>query len=252
MCIKCDLKKTKGFTQLSVSSSAVDSNGLRTIWGPYVDSDFEKIFSRYSELSRSQLEKYIGFFAEPRLSEILGPLELLRRVVEKKFSQIRDLDLSVAYNPLSILTTQGGHVIRIKTKESELLHKSMEKLALRTKTLQQINDFFDELFNIQILFACSCGVGAVYTQDVKAFTSSEYYCQREGYGRMFDSDMLATTGNLFYADSVDLVPKKLLQSSRDVGNEEVLSYKYYYATLLEVINSSPEKVIFKDPSGFFN
>lgn len=83
-------------------------------------------------------------------------------------------------------------------------------MALRSKTLQEINLFFDKIFGMQIVFACSCGVGMVNSKDVEKLLNSQYYCQREGYGRMFDSDVLGNQGNLFMADSIDLVPKELL------------------------------------------
>jgi hypothetical protein len=146
---------------------------------------------------------------------------------------------------------KGNKVIRIKTQESEVLHKSMEKLALRSKTLQEINLFFDKIFGIQIAFACSCGVGAIRTNDLQSFMESEYYCQREGYGRMFDSDVLGNQGNLFLADSIDLVPKELLTISRDVGEEEVASYHRYFSILKE-ITKEPILFQFKNPSNFFN
>jgi len=144
MCISCELEKIEGINTIGTSNPAIDDTGHRTIWGPYVERDFEKIYSKYNTLSRKQLRKYISFFFEPRLSEILGPLELLQRMSEKSFSKIRGITFDLAYNPLSILTMKDNKIIRIKTQESEVLHKSMEKLALRWKTLQEINIFFDK------------------------------------------------------------------------------------------------------------
>jgi|AntAceMinimDraft_13_1070369.scaffolds.fasta_scaffold12604_2 hypothetical protein len=251
MCISCELEKIEGINTIGTSNPAIDDTGHRTIWGPYVERDFEKIYSKYNTLSRKQLRKYISFFFEPRLSEILGPLELLQRMSEKSFSKIRGITFDLAYNPLSILTMKDNKIIRIKTQESEVLHKSMEKLALRWKTLQEINIFFDRIFGVQIIFACSCGVGMVYSKNMKELLESEYYCQREGYGRMFDSDVLGKQGNLFFAESIDLVPKELLTISRDVGTEEVSSYHRYFNTLKK-ITEEPIVFEFKNPSHFFN
>lgn len=250
MCIKCQLKE-KGMQALKVANPAMNENKTRTIWGPYVETDFEKIHRAYPVLSKEKLAQYINFFHEPRLSEILGPLELIYRVLHKKFSNIRGLNLDVVYNPLSVLSMVDGKVIRVKTTESEVLHKSMEKLALRTKTLSQINQMFDSLFGVQIAFACSCGIGAVYTKDLQEFMASEYYCQREGYGRMFDSDILAVSGNLFLAESIDLVPSEVIQASRDVKEGEVESYKRYYAILQDITRDSTI-VELKNPTTFFN
>lgn len=251
MCVKCDLKEIKGISSISTSYPAIDSHGNRTIWGPYVEKDFEKIHSKYNVLSAKDLRKYIGFFFEPRLSEILGPLELLQRMTEKSFSKIRGINFDIAYNPLSIFTMKDEKIIRIKTKESEVLHKSMEKLALRSKTLEEFKPFFDKLFGIQIVFACSCGVGAVKTNDLQAFMESEFYCQREGYGRMYDSDVLGSQGSLFLAESIDLVPTDLLKNSRDVGKGEVSSYHRYFNILSEIIEE-PAVFEFKKPNTFFN
>lgn len=253
MCIKCDLQKTEGIKPLTVSHPAINPDGTRTLWGPYVESDFAAIRGYYPELSVPELREYIDFFEEPRLTELLGPLELLRRMVNKQFSQIRDLALEVAYNPLSILSKVDGKVIRIKTGESELLHRSMEKLSLRTRTLEKINSFFDGLFGVQIAFACSCGVGAVRTGDLEVFLASDYYCQREGLGRAFDSDILGAEGqgSLFHAESIRFVPNHVLQASRDVGEAEVTSY-LYYAEAVRKITHAPVKVVHPNTGTFFN
>jgi hypothetical protein len=251
MCIKCELKKA-GLTQIKSSNTAIDKNGNRTIWGPYVESDFEKIQSHYPVLSEDQLKKFISFFHEPRLSELLGPLELLTRMIKKQYSQIRGLEMNVAYNPLSILTHDNGTVLRIKTTESELLHKSMEKLSLRTKTMNMINDMFDNLFGFQLAFACSCGIGAVYSKDLQNFMNSEYYCQREGYGRMYDSDILSTNGYLFMSDSINTVPRDMIEKSRDVGENEIVSYRRYHNAVSSIINSCDVPVKMKDAKEFFN
>ncbi len=241
MCKKCLEKAiTDGLlVQTKKTEPAITKTNHRTIWGPLVESDIPYLVKFYPIFSEGEMRNYVKLFFQPRLSEVVGPLELAYRMINGFYSRIKGLNLKVAYNPLSVLSMIENRIVRVKTTESELLHKSMEKLALRTKTMLGINSLFKEKFNLQIAFACSCGVGAVKNEDVSLFLDSQYYMNREGNGRLYDSDVLSVDGNLFHCNSITEVPKSILEASADVGQREVESYVRYYNCVNQIITDNP-------------
>ncbi len=257
MCKKClDKAITNGsLVQIQKSEPAITETNHRTIWGPLVESDIPLLVKFYPIFSEREMRDYVKLFFQPRLSEVVGPLELAYRMIHGFYSKIKGLNINVAYNPLSVLANIEDQIVRVKTTESELLHKSMEKLALRTKTMLGINYLFGKKFNLTIAFACSCGVGAVKSQDIFLFLDSQYYMNREGNGRLYDSDIVSVGGNLFHCNSITQVPKSILEASADVGKPEVESYVRYYNCVNQIIKDNPAIIdlsVTKETKNFFD
>jgi len=230
-------------TPKTKKGAAITPDGKRTITGVLAPGDEELIHEAYPVMSKEDLHTYLGFFKAPRLYEVMGPLELVHRMLNKEYSTIQTptvtVSINTAYNPLSILTKVGEKIIRIKTKQSELLHEGMEKLNLRELSMQKVNRFFDELFGIQIRFACSCGIGAIYTTDSHSSDFITFLEDREEMGRTFDSDVLSVTGDLYYAENAADIPKEVLDGAPDVSSLEIASYTRYYNNVESIINSNP-------------
>jgi len=66
-------------------------------------------------------------------------------------------------------------------------------------------------------YGCICCGIAVAASDLPALYASKYYRQREGFGRLFDSDVLTTSGTLFGGVSVADIPQQVLDASVDFG-----------------------------------
>jgi len=204
------------------------------------------------------LRTYLGFFKAPRLYEVLGPIELAYRMINGFYSTISTpavtVGIQTAYNPLSILSKIGDKVVRVKTTESQLLHEGMEKLNLRQYTMQKVNELFDQLFGLQIRFACSCGVGAVKTADVYSPDFLQFLENREEMGRTFDSDVLTVTGNLFWCESAKAVPVEIISGSPDVNSQEIDSYLRYYNVVKSIVELNPYQMDFlkEQQKRFFN
>lgn len=258
MCEICK-KVQSGILQATIKDTpAIDNKGFRTLTGVVAPGDEELILKHYPIMSLENLQIYLSFFKAPRLYEVVGPLELAYRMLNGLYSTISTpavtVGIQTAYNPLSILSKVGERVVRVKTPESQLLHEGMEKLNLRQYTMQKVNEFFDQLFGLQIRFACSCGVGAVKTSDVYSPDFVQFLENREEMGRTFDSDVLTVTGNLFFCDSVREVPAEIILGSPDVNQQEINSYIRYYNAVKSIVESNPYKMDFlkEQQKKFFN
>jgi len=93
--------------------------------------------------------------------------------------------------------------------------------------------------NIAITYGCSCCGIAVAASDLPALYASKYYRQREGFGRLFDSDVLTTSGTLFTGVTVADIPQQVLDASADFGQAEVTSYLRFAQASQAVLVANP-------------
>jgi hypothetical protein len=258
MCTICKNLQLGILQKTTKDTSAIDNQGFRTLTGVVAPGDEELILQYYPIMSLGNLQTYLGFFKAPRLYEVLGPIELAYRMLNGLYSTISTpavtVGIQTAYNPLSILSKVGERVVRVKTPESQLLHEGMEKLNLRQYTMQKVNGLFDELFGLQIRFACSCGVGAVKTADVYSPDFLQFLENREEMGRTFDSDVLTISGNLFWCESAKTVPAEIISGSPDVNQQEIDSYVRYYNVVKSIVGLNPYQMNFlkEKQQQFFN
>ncbi len=258
MCTICKNVQSGILQEIIKDTPAIDNKGFRTLTGVVAPSDEELILKYYPIMSLENLKTYLGFFKAPRLYEVLGPIELAYRMINGLYSTISTPAVTVAiqtaYNPLSILSKVGERVVRVKTPESQLLHEGMEKLNLRQYTMQKVNEFFDQLFGLQLRFACSCGVGVVRTVDVYSPDFVKFLENREEMGRTFDSDVLTISGNLFWCESAKTVPAEIISGSPDVNQQEIDSYVRYYNVVKSIVESNPYQMDFlqEQQKKFFN
>lgn len=222
MCEICDFN-TK-LQPASKEDAALDDSGARTIWGHYAPTDAVILSEHYPRVGEALIAEISQQINHPRLLEVAGVVEMVERYLEGSFSTIRDLSIKLAANPLSILYWSGQHVRRVKTSETEMLHGPMEKLALRAGSMLKINRLLDNHHGMQISFGCSCCVIAVATFDLAELYESSYYNLREGFGRLYDSDVLSTSGQLFSGVSVADVPRQILDKTADFHDTEVTSF----------------------------
>lgn len=222
MCEICDFdNKLKLVTKDDV---ALDDSGARTIWGHYAPTDAAILAEHYPRVGEELITEISQQINHPRLLEVAGVVEMVERYLEGSFSTIRDLTIRLAANPLSILYWSKENVWRVKTFETEMLHGPMEKLALRVGSMLKINHLLDNCHGMQLAFGCSCCVIAVATKDLDTLYDSSYYNLREGFGRLYDSDVLSTSGQLFGGVSVADVPQQILEKTADFHAAEVLSF----------------------------
>jgi len=258
MCTICQNLQSGVLQKTTKDTPAINDQGFRTLTGVVAPGDEELILQHYPIMNLENLQSYLGLFKAPRLYEVLGPLELAYRMLNGLYSTISTpavkVEVQTAYNPLSILSKIGDKILRVKTTESQLLHEGMEKLNLRSYTMQKVNDFFDQLFGLQIRFACSCGVGAVKTSDMYSPDFVQFLENREEMGRTFDSDVLTITGNLFFCESANTVPAEIILGSPDVNQQEIDSYVRYYNVVKNIVESNPYKMDFlqEQQKRFFN
>ncbi|MBY0537923.1 hypothetical protein K2P47_00830 [Patescibacteria group bacterium] len=222
MCEVCDFNhKLQPATK---EDAALDDTGARTIWGHYSPSDAAILAEHYPRVGEALITEISQQINHPRLLEVAGVAEMVERYLEGSFSTIRDLTIKLAANPLSILYWNGAGVRRVKTFETEMLHGPMEKLALRAGSVLKINRLLDNRHGMQLTFGCSCCVIAVATNDLDTLHESSYYNLREGFGRLYDSDVLTASGQLFDGVSVADVPSQILQKTADFHDTEVTSF----------------------------
>jgi hypothetical protein len=239
MCEVCDF-----YDKLSPahkSAPALLCNGERTIHGYYSSGDAAILAQHYPKTGQATIEKIASLINYPRLLEVAGLVELVERYLEGSFSKLRNVAIKVASNPLSILfwSPRDNTVHRVKTRESELLHGAMEKMALRRGSLDRINEFLGITHGMQVTYGCSCCGIAVAKDDVSALYASDYYRDREGFGRLFDSDVLTSSDTLFEGVSVADVPQKILDASADFGQPEVTSYLRFARATKSVLAGNP-------------
>jgi hypothetical protein len=117
----------------------------------------------------------------------------------------------------------------------------MEKMALRRGSLDKINNLLDNLFGATLTYGCSCCGIVVATEDIPALYNSDYYQKREGFGRLWDSDVLTATNGLFSVVSVSEVPDWVLDRSADFGREEVKSYTRFATAAQMAVDENPVK-----------
>lgn len=258
MCKICEIMQSGILQKTTKDTPAINGQGFRTLTGVIAPGDEFLILQYYPIMSLENLQTYLSLFKAPRLYEVLGPIELAYRMLNGLYSTISTpavvVEIQTAYNPLSILSKVGDRVVRVKTTESQLLHEGMEKLNLRQYTMQKVNELFDQLFGLQLRFACSCGVGVVKTSDVYSPDFVQFLENREEMGRTFDSDVLTVTGNLFFCDSVREVPAEIILGSPDVNQQEIDSYSRYYDAVKSIVESNPYKMNFleEQQKRFFN
>ncbi len=224
MCNVCDWYET--LTPAHKSAPALSRTGARTLHGFYDPRDAEIMARHYPNVDRQTIEGIAGAINNPRMAEVLGTVEMVQRFRESSFSSVRGgADIKVAINPLSILFWSRKHnaVYRIKTPETELMHIAAEKMALRRRSMKDINALLWAQDGLHITHACSCCVIALHHDDRAALYGSDYYNTREGLGRAFDSDVLTGEG-LFESPSVRGIPDKILAATADFGPAEVKSY----------------------------
>lgn len=206
-----------------------EAGAQRTIWGFYKDPDADMIGANYPLLGADFAREVAAMINDPRLLEVLGITEIVHRYLEESFTQIRKglEGVNVAANPLSILfwNNQADRVQRIVTRATELLHKAMEKVALREGSVDKINAMLGQHFNLKIATGCSCCTIVGRTEDMPTVLASEYYWKREQLGRRYDSDALAATSDLFMVPNIGDVPQWVLDSTADFGAAEVASYQ---------------------------
>jgi hypothetical protein len=226
MCKVCEFYEK--LETASKADPALNPDGMRTIHGYYNAGDASILGKYYPLVGEENIQQVAKLINHPRLLEVAGIVELVERYLEKSFSNLRDVAINVVSNPLSILflspKEEDGVVHRIKTPESELLHGAMEKMALRRGSLDKINSLLDRLFGATLTYGCSCCGIIVATKDIPALYNSDYYQKREGFGRLWDSDVLTATNGLFSGVSVSEIPDWVLDRSADFGKEEVKSY----------------------------
>jgi len=238
MCEVCDF-----YDQLETANKAdpaLTTDGVRTIHGYYHEGDATILAEHYPHVGQATIEEIAGHINHPRLLEVAGLAEIVERYLEGSFSKLRDVAINVVSNPLSILfwSPSAGTVHRVKTRESELLHGAMEKMALRRGSLDLINTMLGRKHGLAVTYGCSCCAIAVASDDLPTLYGSEYYRQREGLGRFFDSDVLTASGTLFAGVSVADVPRKILAASADFGQTEVTSYLRFAQACDTVIASN--------------
>jgi hypothetical protein len=225
MCEVCDF-----YNKLATANKAdpaLTTDGVRTIHGYYHKDDAVILAERYPLVGQEIIEEIADLINHPRLLEVAGLVEVVERYLEGSFSKLCDVAINIVSNPLSILYwAQNGDetVHRVKTRESELLHGAMEKMALRRGSLDLINALLGRKHGLVVTYGCSCCAIAVASDDLSTLYGSKYYRQREGLGRFFDSDVLTASGTLFSGVSVSDVPQKVLDASADFGQAEVTSY----------------------------
>ncbi len=226
-------------TAVQKDHPALGADGNRTIYGYFDRGDIPLLAKEYPMIGHGVIAKIADAINAPRLLEVTTVLEVVHRYLEGSFSKIRGLGIHAVSNPLSVLffNQEEGRVQRIKTRESELMHGSCEKLALHTDGVAKINDILQESFNVQIAFACSCCIIVVKTTDAPALFASKHYGMRETAGRNFDSDVLSVTNDLFSAGSVSDLSADILDSSSDFHEEEVASY-LRFARINEMVVAS--------------
>jgi hypothetical protein len=239
MCEICDFYKKLSPAQKS--APALDGDGKRTIHGYYHENDAVVLARHYPRTGQATIEKIASLINYPRLLEVAGLVELVERYLEGSFSRLKGVAFEIASNPLSILfwSPRDKTVHRVKTRETELLHGAMEKMALRRGSLEKINDFLNGNHGLVLTYGCSCCAIAIAKSDLQALYDSDYYRVREGLGRLFDSDVLTTSGALFDGVSVTDVPQKILDASADFGQTEVRSYLRFAKATEAVIEENP-------------
>jgi hypothetical protein len=239
MCEVCDFyEKLKPARK---ADAALAANGQRTIHGYYHEGDAAILASYYPLVGKDTIAEIAGHINHPRLLEVAGLLEITQRYLEGSFSKLRGVAINVVSNPLSILfwSPRDNTVHRVKTHESELLHGAMEKMALRRGSLDRINELLGRKHRLAVTYGCSCCAIAVATEDLPTLYHSDYYREREGLGRFFDSDVLTTSNTLFSGISVADVPEKVLNASADFGKAEVRSYLRFAAATEAVVRENP-------------
>ncbi len=249
MCEVCDFYDK--LAQAKKTDPALTTDGRRTIHGYYHEDDAAILAQHYPRVGQETIQDIALLINHPRLLEVAGIVELVERYLEGSFSKLRNVAFKVVSNPLSILywAPNGDETVhRVKTRESELLHSAMEKMALRRGSLDLINRLLGLQHGVSITYGCSCCGIAVATKDVEALYASDYYRQREGFGRLFDSDVLTTSGALFGGVSVADVPQKVLDASADFGQAEVTSYLRFAAASHEVV---AKNAVIPDLAGAF-
>lgn len=224
------------------SAPALSADGGRTIHGYYHEGDAAVLARHYPRVAAGFIQQIAELINHPRLLEVVGLTELVQRYREGLFSVIRGLTpgIKVASNPLSILYWSSKHetVRRVKTRETELMHGPMEKMSLRQGSLLAINNLLGGTDNLALTFACSCCAMAVSKDALPKLYTSEYYREREGLGRFFDSDVLTTTGGLFEGVSVADVPQGVLSATADFGTAEVESYLRFAAAAQSAVDEN--------------
>jgi len=237
MCEVCDF-----YDKLEIvkkTNPAITSDGNRTIHGNYHEDDAAILAQYYPRVGEETIKEIASHINQPRLLEVAGLVEVAERYLEGSFSKIRDVAINVVSNPLSILFwSPRGEVHRVKTRESELLHGAMEKMALRRGSLDLINTLLGRKHGLAVTFGCSCCAIAVASDDLSSLYSSDYYRRREGHGRFFDSDVLTASDTLFAGVSVADVPQQVLDASADFGQPEVMSYLRFAKACEEVITKN--------------
>lgn len=239
MCEVCDFySKLKPAHK---ADAALSTEGARTIHGYYHKNDAAVLAQHYPLVGHETIAEIAGLINHPRLLEVAGLVEIIQRYLEGSFSKLRDVTISVVSNPLSILfwSPSKQTVHRVKTRESELLHGAMEKMALRRGSMDRINELLGRKYGIAVTYGCSCCAIAVAADDLPALYNSAYYKEREGLGRFFDSDVLTTSDTLFGGVSVADVPQKILDASADFGTAEVASYLRFASAAETVVRENP-------------
>lgn len=248
MCDVCTFyDKLKTVTKTDL---ALTPKGVRTMHGYYDAEDAAILARHYPQVGQETIEEIAGHINHPRLLEVAGLVEIVERYLEGSFSKLRNVAINVVSNPLSILFwSPRGEVQRVKTRESELLHSAMEKMALRRGSLDLINTLLGRKHGLTVTYGCSCCAIAVASGDLPTLYGSDYYRQREGLGRCFDSDVLAVSGTLFGGVSVADVPQAVLDASADFGQPEVQSYLRFATACDEVIAENQVTPNFADAIG---
>ncbi len=239
MCEVCDFYEK--LSPAHKSAPALSGSGKRTVHGYYDSGDAIALARQYPRTGQATIEKIASLINSPRLLEVAGLVELVERYLEGSFSAIKGVALKIVSNPLSILfwSPRDNAVHRVKTRESELLHGAMEKMALRRGSLDKINAFLGQTHGLVLTYGCSCCGLAVAKDDLPALYASDYYRDREGFGRLFDSDVLTASDTLFEGVSVAEVPQKILDASADFGQAEVRSYLRFAKAAHAVLEENP-------------
>lgn len=239
MCAICDFYSS--LSPSKKSAPALDGDGKRTIHGYYHEGDAVVLARHYPLTGQETIEKLASFINFPRLLEVAGLAEMIERYLEESFSALRDVAFKIASNPLSLLfwSSKNNAVYRVKTPETELLHGAMEKMALRRGSFDKINDFLGGRYGLALTYGCSCCVIVVAKTDLATLYESQFYHDREGLGRFFDSDVLTASESLFFCSSVADVPPGILAASADFGHAEVQSYLRFAAATGAVMSENP-------------
>ncbi len=201
---------------------------VRTQYGPYHQEDANVLHELYPHLTARQIQKIAQCFNAPRLIEIVTIVEIVHRQIEESYTALPKRLWNgppVSVNTFSVLTRlQDGHIMRVKSPETELMHHFGERIPLRAGGLKKLNTLLKTTFGIAMVFEHCCGGVTLPDEFLDHFLASPYYRLRQSVGNQFDSDTVAELGSHLMAPSIGQLPGYVLAGAVDFGEPEVDSF----------------------------